>query len=229
MEPTLAGTTTMNQHARYTSLRDYLRVLREQRLVIVFLVLLSVGVALGLSLMQDPSYESKASMSFQDDTQDLGLLGTSIAPRISPYTLATASAATLERDELVTGVKQRLRTRMSLEDLRDAVTAVVEPNSNLVIITAKDKNADAAAAIANGFAAEGREVANDEARDRYTAAARDVRRRLRRLRKPVDPTERLIYTSQVTRLESLSTFARAATIAEPARAEEDPVSAEAGP
>ena len=54
----------MNQEPRYKTLRDYLRVLSDQRWVILALTLVGFGAALFISLRQDPTYEATASLSF---------------------------------------------------------------------------------------------------------------------------------------------------------------------
>ncbi len=197
-------------------------MLREQVGVIVLMVLIAGGAAFGLSLIQSPTYEAEASVSFHDDTQDLALLGIVVTPGVAPLTLATASAATLERDEVVSGVKRRLNTKASLKTLRDLVFAIPDFTSNLVKITAKSSDPRVAAVIADAFAAEGRDHANADARRRYAVAIRDLRRRVGARGKGGTAAERRIYQSQLARLRTVGTFVRAATIAQQARVPEHP-------
>ncbi len=222
--PVVPAPLFMNDHARYGSLRDYFRVLRAQKWLILFIVVLGAGVGLGISLYQDKKYESTASMSFQDVSQDVGLLGTSIAPRDAPAVVAAQSASTLTRSDVVERVRKSLNTTLTPNELRDKLTSTVDPGSNLVVLIVKDTDPQVAADIANAFAHESQRVFNETARDRFTNAARALRRRIKRLGKGIDPTEKLLFQSQLARLEPLSTFANAATIAEFARPGEDPVS-----
>jgi capsular exopolysaccharide synthesis family protein len=214
----------MNDHARYGSLRDYFWVLRTQKWLILLVVILGAGVGLGLALRQDKKYEALASMTFQDVSQDVGLLGTPIAPRDSPGVLAAQSAATVERSDVLQRVRKSLNTSLSADDLRDMLSAAADPGSNLVVLTVKAGDPQVAADVANAFAHETQGVFNEAARARFTRAAKALRKRIKSLGKRVDATEKLIFKSQLSRLESLSAFANAADIAEFARPDSDPVS-----
>jgi capsular exopolysaccharide synthesis family protein len=213
----------MGEHARYTSLRDYLRVLREQRLLIVLVIAIAVGTALVLSLLQEKQYESTASLVIQDETQDVEILGGAASPRLQPFQLTAQVAETIERSSIVRGVKRRLDTNRSLSELRNALTPTVEPNSNLLQLIAKDPDPAGAAAIANAFAEEAIQVSNAAVRERYAEAANDLRRQIRGLSR-ADAVLRFAYTSQLARLESLAEVAQTAETAETARPSEDPVS-----
>lgn len=214
----------MTEHARYGSLRDYLRVLRTQSWLILLVVLVTTAAALGWSLRQDNQYEATATMTFQDITQDLTLVGQSPAPREAPVVLAAQNALTIERSDVVERVRAALNTTASPAALRSAMEAAVDPTSNLVKLTAKAGDPQVAADIANAFAHEAQAVFNEEGRQRFTKAARALRRRYRSLRRTLDASERLIYKGQISRLESLASFVNAASIPELARPDTNPVS-----
>jgi len=214
----------MTDHSRYGSLRDYLRVLRTQSWLILLVVLIAGGVGLGWSLRQSNEYESTATMTFQDVSQDLGLVGQVVPARDAPVVLAAQSALTIKRSDVVERVRAALNTSASPSSLRDALTAEVDPTSNLVKLTANAGDPQVAADIANAFAHEAQVVFNASARSRFTKAARALRRRYRSLRKSLDPTERVFYEGQISRLESLGSIVNAASIAEFARPVADAVS-----
>jgi len=213
----------MSDHARYTALSRYFRVLREQRFVIALIALVTAGTALGLSILQTTKYESTASVSFQDQAADTDLLGAPVGAQLLPIQLAARSAETIKSDRIVLAVARRLGRR-SLKELRDAsLTATVDLASNLVRVTVTGEDPKTAATIANAFAVEGTRISNADARARYSAAADDLRRQIRGLRKS-QGRERALYTMQLTRLQSLAAFTRPAEIAEFARPAEDPES-----
>ncbi len=62
------GRRIVKDQSRYSSLRDYLQVLRAQLWVIVLLTLLGGGVAYFLSAQQEEKYTATASISFEEET-----------------------------------------------------------------------------------------------------------------------------------------------------------------
>src|SRR5205823_10738260 len=56
----------MGEAPRYSTLRDYLRVLREQRLLIIVIAAVVAGAALWLAERQQPVYEAQAAVQFTD-------------------------------------------------------------------------------------------------------------------------------------------------------------------
>lgn len=212
----------MGEH-RYVTLRDYLRVLREHWLLVACTAVAATGLALATSIGQDPTYTARASLSFQDQSQDLGLIGVTVASNPTPEKLAEANARTITRADVVRGVKDALGTRMSTADLRRALTAEVEAKSNLVMLEAEAGNASLAARLANEFARQAVRATNEDARRRFAGAAESLRRRLRSatLR---DGTQRLALSDQISRLESLSVLARPSRIEELAQVPSAPTS-----
>ena len=188
-------------------LREQLRVMREQRLVMLVLILVTAGTAFGFSKLQEKKYESTASVSFREETEDLGLLGAWIVPTIFPFQLAVQQSLTIKRDTVVLGALRRLQDlNLTVKDLRDAeLTATVDPLSTLVRVQVRDTDPRRAAAIANAFAAQAASESNAISRRRYERAARDLRRQLRELL-PEQGNERFMYTIQLTRLQSLAEF-----------------------
>lgn len=214
----------MNDSQRYGSLRDYLRVVSTQRWLVLLITFIAAGTALGLSLSQEKTYEATAAMTFQDVSQDVNLLGASVPARDAPAVLAAQSAATVKRSDVVALVQRDLRTTLAADDLRDRLVAAVDPQTNLVRLTADADDPQIAADIANSFARQTQLVFDRQAKARFTRAARDLSRRLREERRTLDADEELVFKNQIARLESLSTFARSVTIAEFARPDDTPIS-----
>lgn len=215
----------MDESPRYLTLRDYLRVLREHRLLIGIITALATGLALATSLAEEPTYTAKASLSFQDQSQDLGLIGVTVASNPTPEKLAEANARTIMRADVVRRVKESLDTTMSTEDLRRALSAEVEPKSNLVVLEARAREGSFAARLVNEFARQGASATNADVRERFSRAAENLRERVRRVGgDPRDSATRLALGDQISRLQSLSVLARPASVEELARVPSAPTS-----
>jgi uncharacterized protein involved in exopolysaccharide biosynthesis len=82
----------MGEAPRYATLRDYLRVLREQRVLIIAIAAVVAGAALFLAERQDPVYESEASVQFLDTNVDTGFLGATLPAEATPDARAATAA-----------------------------------------------------------------------------------------------------------------------------------------
>ena len=189
-------------------MRGYLSVLRRQRVVIVAVMCVAVAVALVYSVIQEPTYTASASLAFADDSQDLGALGTPVAPAQQPDKLAAAQAETVTGPTVLERVRRSFARDRSTQSLRDSVSAHVEPDSNLVLIEASASSAVGAAGLANEVASQTRAVLTSSARRRYAAAARRLRRQLAGTRRRRGDTTGLALSERISTFQSLSVFAR---------------------
>ena len=88
---------------------------------------IAVVVALTLSLTQTPKYEASAALSFQDQSQALGLIGVPVAQVNTPAALAQTAAQTLVTPALLSSVQRALGTRQSIRQLQSEVSTAVQP------------------------------------------------------------------------------------------------------
>ncbi len=190
-----------------TTLADYLRVIGQRKLFIAAVALICTAVALGVSLLQKPTYQATASLNVRDPTQDLTLLGTAFVSGQTPLQLATAHASQVTRPEVVRAAKRALHTPLTQAQLKQAVAVSVDPNSDLVMITAQARRANDAAAIANAFAQRDAAITTTEARVGYAAAARKLSDRLHRVSSAQAASTKAIYIDQLSRLQDLSSVA----------------------
>jgi succinoglycan biosynthesis transport protein ExoP len=214
----------VNEVPRYTTLRDYLRVLREQRLVIVLITLVAGGAALFVSLRQEPAYQATSALAFQDETQQLGVPGGgSVSPNVPTGKTPQARAETIDEPPVLHAMERKLPKQVTLADLRGAITTSLNEDSFLVNVTASWKGADFAARLANDFAREASRYTNRQARQEYDAQLRDVESRLDALGSDLaDQTERQALAGQAVRLRYLVENAEAAQVAETARPPDAP-------
>lgn len=196
----------MTDTPRYSSLRDYLGVIRSQRVLIVLVAAVFAAAALAVSLRQDEQYVAAASLAFRDLSQDADLLGTPANPVISADQRAALNAALLTRREVAEAVARQLGTRRSPDQLRGAISARVEAQTNLVVVEARWGEPEFAARLANAFATQAGNVATRSERRRFARAANTVRAGIGR-RSPQGQFSRQLALDRIARLESLAQFA----------------------
>src|SRR4051812_22121011 len=135
----------MNESAETGTLRDYLSVLRQRRLLIVLTTLLAVGASVAYSLIKEPSYNATATISFQDPTRQAGALIGQPQPDFFPQGDAAAGAEIVTSTRVLNAVSQEPGVNLTPDELRGMVSATVQTDSNLVSIQATNKDADQAA------------------------------------------------------------------------------------
>jgi tyrosine-protein kinase len=212
----------MSERVESRTLRDHLQVLRQRRLIVLLTTLVVIGASVAYVVLKDPKYQAEAALSFADEREDLGLLGTTQAPTPEPEKVAAKNAQTVTRQDVVERVKKKLGTKQSTGQLRDSVRVQVEPDSNLVVIKAKAGSGKGAASLANEFAKQAQRVATQRDRRRFGQAAKDLEAELADIKKqqgpprpgpggrpaPVSGLALGAYADRISRFQSLSLFAR---------------------
>lgn len=215
----------MDHSSRTASLGDYLRVVREHRLLIVVLVVVCAGVAFGLSKTQNPTYAAKATLAFRDESQDLTLVGQPSAPADTADQAAAAGAQTIVTARVLRRVKDQLHTSLSVAALGRKVDASAEQQSRLVQIEARAGDAHFAARLANAVARAGVLQQTMQERRRFEAQAIRLRQRLGTLDKASrTPTVVAGYEQNISTLQSLSTLAQPVDVTTVATVPSSPVS-----
>ena len=216
----------MTDNARYSSIRDYLRVLRSQRWVIVTVILITAGVAVFLSLRQQPEYEAISAISFEQEAADLGVIGSGAVSNITPpEQTPQARTQTIEEPSTVRRVRERLGLELPVTALQNAIVTSLDQESYLVDVTARWGDAAFAARLANAFAEEASAKINSEAKRGFKAQLDDIEDQIDDLGNSVaDQTEAAVLIQQKTRLRYLSETAEPANVVRTAQAPEDQVS-----
>jgi capsular exopolysaccharide synthesis family protein len=222
----------MNDAPRYSTLRDYLQVMREQRWVIVVITVTFAAIAFGYSARQTTSYRATARLQVNDTSQDASTLGSLTFADGTPEQQAARLSTLVSRRDVAAVVKRRLNVKNSISDLQSKVSGLAEARTNFVTISAQNHDPKVAALLANQFAVAARDLQTKETRARYRQAAKVARAALAKQRPkgkgPVSTQQKslldTITISQVSRLESLAAFVTPITIAEPASAPKHPVS-----
>lgn len=215
---------TVNNPPRATTLREYFGLLRAHRVLIGATALLAAVVALGLSLIQQPSYLAQASLDFQGQSQALGLVGT---PSGSPATAeqkAAQGADTILRPQLLSSVKRHLGTRKSVPELTSDLTATPNSASGLVEIGARSSDPRFAARLANQVAQDAAATETSAARANYSAAARRLQARFNAEKGSRDTGTKAIFAERISQLEALAAVARPLEVAAVAAVPSSPTS-----
>lgn len=163
---------------QYVSLRDYLRVLRRERLLILIVMVSCGAAALAYSLSQPDRYDATASLAFRDPLADFGLIGLDTVPEESPQIRAAANAQLIARPEVTRLAALSLGADPGA--LIGMVSGQVSPQTNLVLVQASASSGERAAAIANSFAEAAKTVGTRDIQARLKQAERSVEREAER-------------------------------------------------
>jgi len=165
------------------TLRDYLRVLRSSRGLIVALTLAAAGLAAGLSLSQETKYVASARVSFQEENRSNAAAGLAAVQTQTAAQLAAEGAATMLSNDVLERARQQLRSRETVAELRGMLTTNVETSSTLVTVQAEAGDKEFAAALANEVANGAVTVQKNDVRVRFARTAERVERQYRELRR----------------------------------------------
>ena len=201
----------MNNTTETGTLRDYLSVLKQRRLLVVAVTLTAVAAAVAYSAVKEPVYESTATVSFDDPTKQAGSLIGQAPADFTPADEAAAGAEIVTSSKVVQAVSKRPGVDTDPDQLRDAVSTEVDIDSNLIAIDVTDGDAEEAALIANAFAQETRRLTRNDAQDFFRQAARSI---------DDDPVNAPVKS----RLQSLAAVAEPVQIFRDAEAPANPIS-----
>ncbi len=209
---------------RYASLRDYLRVLRERWILIAGCTLIAGAVAFAYSASQAKVYEASATVNANQRSADIGLIGSTAAgPPASPQQLSAELSARAERDSVAKATAKALDGPLSADQVAGKVSASIDAQSNLVLITATDQDPEFAADLANEYAEQVQREALRTERKEIGQAIELVRRQLDNTDIEVLPSEAAILEERLNRLLTLKGIARPVEVVTAATAPGAPI------
>ncbi len=208
----------------HISLQDYVRVIRKRWVLIAAMAIVCGATVYAYYKPQKPVYRTVAAVAFQDEARDLGLVGVPAPSFETSAALASTSAQTLTRPEILKRVQKSLATKLTVGQIAATLHPTVEVNSSLLDISVDAQSPAVATQIANGVAQQAVNASNQQTRTRFAQAAKSMSARVRALNRqlPGGGTQ-LLYIDQLQRLISLSTFAQNAQVAEFAQTPTAPV------
>jgi capsular polysaccharide biosynthesis protein/Mrp family chromosome partitioning ATPase len=210
---------------QYTSLQDYRRVLRKQRVLVVLIILAFTGAAVGLSLRQTPRYEATAAIDVKQENADLTDVGLGAPLTQTPEQLAAISAERVTQPDVVERVNEKLKLKLATTNLADVLTAAPEARTNLVAITAQASTAARAAQLANAFADATRELITAGRRKEYGDRAKTFQASLKQIpNTPANGYTRAGLVDRISRLKNLADIAEPVSVVRRAEAPDTPFS-----
>lgn len=190
--------------SRYATLGDYLRVIRERWKLIAAITLMLGIAALAYSVSQDKIYAAESTLSPRSRSADIGLIGSTTGPAASPTVLTAELAAIAERDSIANRVRRSLDTSLTAGQIGAAVTSSIDPQTNLVQLTARWQDPKLAAELANEYARQVQRETLLSERDQIDDALGLVRRQLREAQQAaVIPNDVVILKERLNRLQTL--------------------------
>jgi capsular exopolysaccharide synthesis family protein len=207
-----------------TGLREQLAVLRARRGLVIAVTLIAIAIGVAYVVVKKPTYDATATVTFTNPATTLGIVtpGTQVVPDLNPEKTAAADTRIVTRDDVVTAVQSQLNNGMTTSELKDAVNATVQPDSNQVGITASTDKAEKSAAVANAFALQTKAAAQADARNKYTSDAKQLKAGLKA--GGLDDTTKVAYETAIARLDTLSKVADPVDITRPASVPGSPAS-----
>lgn len=223
----------MTSSPRYTSLRDYLRVLRDHRILIVVMTIVFGVVTYAISATSGKSYTATASVALNNPQQAYALagLGAAQTPPI-PLQTPAINAAAVTTASILRPAATQLRHRfphaslnMILGGLYSSVSADVSASTNLVVISASASQPRLAAEIANAVAASDAAYVTAQLRGQLRQIAAGLSTRLSTGGNgPSGTFARGQNTLTITRLQGLEKVISGAQVSSPATAPSSPSS-----
>jgi capsular exopolysaccharide synthesis family protein len=210
----------LNDVPRYTSLTDYLAVLRRQRVLILVLILAFAGGAYLISSRQTKTYTSEAVLAMPSSGADSDPVGLPTSSPLPADQLAAINAQLVTRLRLAKRVKRSLHDPRSANDLLAKVSARPETKTNFVVVQASSAAPNDAARLANGFATQFERQQTASERNRLRRVSNALRRRLTALGKsksPADNYTTLALTDRLARTEALADLTRPVEVVRAAR------------
>lgn len=200
---------------RYSTLRDYLLVIRLRWYVILAVAVVFTAAAVAIALSQTTKYQASASVQFTDPTQGQAeLLGVPLSNPQLPAQLAIAAEATLTQPPMVSHVRQALHLAPS-EPLPGSVSSFIAPTTGYLVIQGEAPAADKAASIANAFAEAEVNLSAAASRRQFRSLATVALHELHAL-SVNDEITREVYEDRYVRLSYFAQTASPANLVTPA-------------
>lgn len=161
--------------------RDYLRILRRRRALILAVTLAVVTSAVVASLLQTPVYEGKAQVLLQPRTTESLFDPRTGQPNKDPARVVQTEIAVLKSRPVVEAVRQKIgaERRVSVKALGQ--TDVIE-------VRARSTDPQQAATVANAYATAYIDFRRRQAVDDVLTAGSEIQRKIADLQKQIDAT-----------------------------------------
>lgn len=215
----------MSDAPQYTSLQDYRRVLRDQRVLVALIIIAFTAAAIVYSVRQTPVYEASAAIDVREENADLNDVGLGVPVLQTPEQRAAIASERVIQPDVARRANRDLERKIPPDDVASYIQAAPEALTNLVVIRASSSSAEYSALVANRFADAAREVITDERRKRYAEQAATFQRSLRTIKDiPANGFTRASLVDRVNKLRNLADIAQPVAVVRRAEVPGGPVS-----
>ncbi len=193
-----------------------------------------MALSVALSARQPEVYRAEASVQLRDVSEDVVLTGRGNVTPTNLVVEASQTASRIDSAPVAAAVKRRLRSPLTIAELRSKVTGQVEVTTNLVVAVVEDESARGAKTLADAYAQQTVDEINSSLRRRLADAERSLRVELRASTRRLnnedsnttssDTVTNTVYRQEIARLQSLQRFSRGADIIAAADLPKTPVS-----
>lgn len=166
----------MNDVPRYATLRDYLKVLRRSRLILLVSTVVFAAGAYAITARDKSVYSAQSTLSFQDvDQETANLLDTSVTPDNEATARVQINAATITRPQIVSQVA-KLLPNLPADELTSGVSAAEQTSTGFLVIQVNSTSPQRAQVLANAYADAVQTEERNLARSQFAAAAAKLTR-----------------------------------------------------
>ena len=209
----------MNESSPTMGLRDYARLVRERRLLIIVVTLVFAGASVVFTLRQPKVYEASASLQYLADNVEPTV--PVIVPGLTESERAAFFAHSVTSREIAERAQKVLGANIPIPVLQHAVRARPEVGTLLVIVSARAAKPQFASLLANAFAQAAKDQTQDDVRATYAAAAKE---RQALINPKSAPAERAPLQTSVARLQMLSVTSQPVAVIDQATPPASPIS-----
>jgi Mrp family chromosome partitioning ATPase/capsular polysaccharide biosynthesis protein len=215
----------MSDTRTYATLRDYLAVLRANRLVVLAAVVVFTAGAVLLTAGQPKQYQAESTVAFRDvQSQIANLVGVSATPTQDAATRAQINAQTLTRPEVVRQVSRLMGGDVPISLLTDNVSASVDNTSGFLVIDADSSDPAFAQRLANAYARAVQIVERRLDHNVFISAAAKLQKLASTPPISINPIEQSAYADRIGRLRFAAETADPVDIATNAALPTTPIS-----
>lgn len=190
---------------RYASLRDYLRVVRQRRFLILLTTVVFGLAGFGLGLTEDDRYRAASKLRFQDPNRVFASISQNPVPLSDFASIAIQRAVDIQGRRIRSAVERRVGETAPI-----TVNVYDEPRTSLVVIEISSTDPRAAARWANEWADQAAAIATRDARATFRQSAAALRRQKEKLGRSPDD-----LATRSTLEQRAATLTTAASIADP--------------
>jgi receptor protein-tyrosine kinase len=208
------------------TVRDYVRVLREHRLLIIVVAALFAGLAYANAKHHKPSYQASAKLQFTDQAINGAFIGAIVPQDISPDQRAAIHAERIYGLQIAQRTAQVMNLpQADAQSLLDHISTRAEAKTDLVVVTATSRSATDAANLANAYAQAARDQTTSDVRAQYQQAASAIQGQITALaNSPSTAYFRVLLQTQKAQMQQGAAVAQPASVVLHARIPTSPTS-----